>query len=381
MKLNTIPELIDDIRAGRMIVLIDDEDRENEGDLVMAASMVRPEDVNFMAHNGRGLICMPITRERCEQLNLLLMVNKNEARFATNFTVSIEAAEGITTGISAYDRAHTIRTAARPDAGPANVSQPGHVFPLMAEAGGVLTRAGHTEASVDLAMLAGLEPAAVLVEILNEDGTMARRPQLELYAQKHELKIGTIADLIRYRLETEHSVECLSTHEVDTDFGPFRLMTYRDSINNKLHLALLKGEVDTDKPMLVRVHVQNPLSDVLSIKRDDFGLPLRLAMAEIERQGEGMVLVLGGHEDDENLLRRIQKQPEPSVSSSGDSRQSSELRTYGIGAQIIVDMGIRKMRVLSAPKHMTGLAGFGLEVVEYVESEAVSETPHEELPT
>jgi len=369
MKLNTIPELIDDIRAGRMIVLIDDEGRENEGDLVMAASMVRPEDINFMAHNGRGLICMPITRARCEQLNLLLMVNKNEARFATNFTVSIEAAEGITTGISAYDRAHTIRTAARPDASPANISQPGHVFPLMSEAGGVLTRAGHTEASVDLALLSGLEPAAVLVEILNEDGTMARRPQLEVYAKKHGLKIGTIADLIRYRLETEKSVECLSTHEVETDFGPFRLMTYRDSINNKLHLALLKGEVDSDKPMLVRVHVQNPLSDVLGIKRDDFGLPLRLAMAEIERQGEGMVLVLGGHEDDENLLRRIQSEPEPSVSKSGDSRQSSELRTYGIGAQIIVDLGIRKMRVLSAPKHMTGLAGFGLEVVEYVETE------------
>jgi len=369
MKLNTIPELIEDIRAGRMIVLIDDEGRENEGDLVMAASMVRPEDINFMAHNGRGLICMPITRERCEQLNLLLMVNKNEARFATNFTVSIEAAEGITTGISAYDRAHTIRTAARPDASPTNISQPGHVFPLMAEAGGVLTRAGHTEASVDLALLSGLEPAAVLVEILNEDGTMARRPQLEVYAQKHGLKIGTIADLIRYRLETEKSVECLSSHEVDTDFGPFHLMTYRDSINDKLHLALLKGEVDSDKPMLVRVHVQNPLSDVLGIKRDDFGLPLRLAMAEIEREGEGMVLVLGGHEDDENLLRRIQKEPEPSVSKSGDSRQSSELRTYGIGAQIIFDLGIRKMRVLSAPKHMTGLAGFGLEVVEYVETE------------
>ena len=369
MKLNSIPELIEDIRAGRMVVLIDDEGRENEGDLVMAASMVRPEDINFMAHNGRGLICMPITRERCKQLNLLLMVNKNEARFATNFTVSIEAAEGITTGISAYDRAHTIRTAARPDAAPANISQPGHVFPLMAEAGGVLTRAGHTEASVDLAMLAGLEPAAALVEILNEDGTMARRPQLEIYAKKHDLKIGTIADLIRYRLETEHSVECLSTHEVETDFGPFQLKTYRDSINDKLHLALLKGEVDSSKPTLVRVHVQNPLSDVLGIKRDDFGLPLRLAMAEIERQGEGMVLVLGGHEDDENLLRRIQKEPEPSVSSKGDSRHSSELRTYGIGAQIIYDMGIRKMRVLSAPKHMTGLAGFGLEVVEYVGSE------------
>ena len=378
MKLNTIPELIEDIRAGRMIVLIDDEDRENEGDLVMAASMVRPEDINFMTHHGRGLICMPITRERCEQLNLLLMVNKNEARFATNFTVSIEAAEGITTGISAYDRAHTIRTAARPDAGPGNISQPGHVFPIMAQPGGVLTRAGHTEAGVDLAMLSGLEPAAVLVEILNEDGTMARRPQLEAYAQKHGLKVGTIADLIRYRLETEHSVECLSTHDVDTDFGPFRLMTYRDSINNQLHLAMIKGEIDPAEPTLVRVHVQNPLSDVLSIKRDDFGLPLRLAMAEIEREGSGTVLVLGGHEDQEELLRLIQKQPEPSVLSSGDSRQSSELRTYGIGAQIIFDLGIRKMRVLSAPKHMTGLAGFGLEVTEYVESESDVGGPAEE---
>ena len=378
MKFNTIPELIEDISAGRMIVLIDDESRENEGDLVMAASMVRPEDINFMAHHGRGLICMPITRERCEQLNLLLMVNKNEARFSTNFTVSIEAAEGITTGISAYDRAHTIRTASRPDAGPANISQPGHVFPLMAQAGGVLTRAGHTEASVDLAMLSGHEPAAVLVEILNQDGSMARRPQLEVYAKKHRLKIGTIADLIRYRLETEQSVECLSTHEVDTDFGAFRLMTYRDSIHNHVHLALLKGEVDPDEPMLVRVHVQNPLSDVLSIKRDDFGLPLRLAMAEIASEGKGLVLVLGGHVDDEDLLRRIQQQPEPSVLSCGDSRQSSELRTYGIGAQIIVDMGIRKMRVLSAPKRMTGLAGFGLEVVEYIESESGLDASHEE---
>ncbi len=378
MKLNTIPELIEDIRAGRMVVLIDDEDRENEGDLVMAASMVRPEDINFMAHHGRGLICMPITRERCEQLNLLLMVNRNETRFATNFTVSIEAAEGISTGISAYDRAHTIRTAARPDAGPANISQPGHVFPIMAQPGGVLTRAGHTEAGVDLAMLSGLEPAAVLVEILNEDGTMARRPELEAFAQKHELKIGTIADLIRYRLETERSVECLSSSVVDTDFGQFKLLTYRDSINDELHLALLKGEVDPAEPMLVRVHVQNPLSDTLSIKRDDFGLPLRLAMAEVARQGKGLVLVLGGREDNDALLRRIQKQPEPSVFIGGDNRRSSELRTYGIGAQIIVDIGIKKMRVLSAPKRMTGLAGFGLEVVEYVESEHDNGESHEE---
>jgi len=368
MKLNSIPELVEDIRAGRMVVLIDDEDRENEGDLVMAASMVRPEDINFMARFGRGLICMPITRERCTQLNLPLMVNKNEGRFVTNFTVSMEAAEGITTGISAYDRAHTIRTAVRPDAKAADISQPGHVFPLMTQAGGVLSRAGHTEASADLSMLAGLEPAAVLVEILNEDGSMARRPQLETFAQTHHLKIGTIADLIRYRLETEHSIECLSRHEVATDFGAFHLLTYRDSINHRLHLALLKGEVNPDVPILVRVQVQNPLSDVLSIKRDDFGLPLRVAMAEIERAGNGLVLVLGGHDDDDHLLRRIQSEPQPDVLKSGDSRQSSELRTYGIGAQIIADIGVKKMRVLSAPKRMTGLAGFGLEVVEYVDS-------------
>lgn len=375
MKLNSIPELVEDIRQGRMVVLIDDEDRENEGDLVMAASMVRPEDINFMARFGRGLICMPITRERCAQLNLPLMVNKNEARFATNFTVSIEAAEGITTGISAYDRAHTIRTAVRPDAEAADISQPGHIFPLMTQPGGVLSRAGHTEASADLSMLAGLEPAAVLVEILNEDGSMARRPQLEIFAQIHSLKIGTITDLIQYRLETEHSVECLSRHEVETDFGPFHLLTYRDSINHRLHLALLKGEVDPEKPLLVRVHVQNPLSDVLGIRRDDFGLPLRVAMAEIAREGNGLVLVLGGHEDDEDLLRRIQSEPEADVLKSGDSRQSSELRTYGIGAQIIADIGVRKMRVLSAPKHMTGLAGFGLEVTEYVDSKSAADVP------
>ncbi len=374
MEHNSIPELVEDIQAGRMIVMIDDEERENEGDLVMAASKVRPEDINFMARYGRGLICMPLTRERCSQLNLPLMVNKNDARFATNFTVSIEAAEGITTGISAYDRAHTIRTAVRPDASDAFVSQPGHVFPLMAQPGGVLTRAGHTEASVDLAMIAGLEPAAVLVEILNEDGTMARRPQLEQFAHTHGLKIGTIADLIKYRMENEHSVECLSNHEVETDFGVFSLLTYRDGINNRLHLALLKGEVDADEPVLVRVHVQNPLSDVLAIQRDDFGLPLRVAMEEIAREGKGLVLVLGGHEDDDSLLRRIQNKPEPAVLSSGDSRHSSELRTYGIGAQIIVDIGIRKMRVLSAPKRMTGLAGFGLEVIEYVDSTSHAQT-------
>ena len=368
-RLNTIPELLEDIRAGRMVVLMDDEDRENEGDLVMAASKVRPEDINFMARFGRGLICLPLTRERCRQLRLPLMVNDNQARYATNFTISIEAAEGITTGISAYDRAHTIRTAVGPDAGPEDLSQPGHVFPLMSQPGGVLARAGHTEASVDLALLAGLEPAAVLVEILNEDGSMARRPELERFARDHGLKIGTIAALIHYRMQTEKTIEHVSAHDVQTDFGPFRLHAYRDTIEGHLHLALLRGEVDPAEPFLVRVHVQNPLSDVLSIHRSDFGLPLRTALGEIDAAGSGLVLVLGGHKDDAAMLRQIQQQPDPAIEANGDNRRSRELRTYGIGAQIISDLGIRKMRVLSAPWKLTGLAGFDLEVVEYIDAQ------------
>ena len=367
-KLNTIPEILQEIRAGRMVVMMDDEERENEGDLVMAASKVRPQDINFMARFGRGLICLPLTRERCRQLQLPLMVNENQARFATNFTVSIEAAEGITTGISAYDRAHTIRTAVRPDAHTQDMSQPGHVFPLMAQAGGVLTRSGHTEASVDLAMLAGLEPAAVLVEILNEDGSMARRPELEEFAREHGLKIGTIADLIHYRMETEKSVVHVSTHDVVTDFGPFTLHTYRDLIEDRLHLALMRGVPSPEDPFLVRVHVQNPLSDVLSIQRADFGMPLRTALTQIDAAGSGLVLVLGGDKDDDEILRQIQEIPEPAMKSNGDNKRSRELRTYGIGAQIIADLGIRKMRVLSAPWKLTGLAGFGLEVEEYIDT-------------
>ena len=367
-KLNTIPELLDDIRDGRMIVMMDDEERENEGDLVMAASKVRPEDINFMARFGRGLICLPLTRERCRQLQLPLMVNQNQARFATNFTVSIEAAEGISTGISAYDRAHTIRTAVRPDATARDLSQPGHVFPLMAQPGGVLARSGHTEASVDLALLAGLEPAAVLVEILNEDGSMARRPELENFAREHGLKIGTIADLIHYRMETEKSVVHVSAHEVVTDFGPFTLHAYRDLIEGRLHLALMRGDAHPGAPFLVRVHVQNPLSDVLSIQRSDFGMPLRTALSQIDAEGSGLVLVLGGNKDDNEILRQIQQKPAPAIEASGDNRRSRELRTYGIGAQIIADLGIHKMRVLSAPWKLLGLAGFGLEVEEYIDT-------------
>ena len=365
-ELNTIPELLEDIREGRMVVVMDDADRENEGDLIMAASKVRPEDINFMARFGRGLICLPLTRERCQQLNLPLMVNLNQARFATNFTVSIEAAEGITTGISAYDRAHTIRTAVKPDASRSDLSQPGHVFPLMAQPGGVLARAGHTEASVDLALLAGLEPAAVLVEILNDDGSMARRPQLELFAREHGLKIGTIADLIHYRMQTEKTVELIGSHPVVTDFGPFTLHTYRDTIEGRLHLVLMRGKVEADEPFLVRVHVQNPLSDVLSMHRVDFGLPLRTALAEVAAANSGMVLVLGADHSEEELLHLIQQQKPSAVAANGDNRRARELRTYGIGAQIIADLGVRKMRVLSAPLKLSGLAGFGLEVVEYV---------------
>ena len=373
--MNSIPEILEELRQGRMVVMMDDEDRENEGDLVMAASKVSPEDINFMAQYGRGLICLPLTRERCTQLNLPLMVDHNQARFSTNFTVSIEAAEGITTGISAYDRAHTIRTAVQPDAEPQDLSQPGHVFPLMAQPGGVLARAGHTEASVDLALLAGLEPAAVLVEILNEDGSMARRPELEVFAEKHGLAIGTIADLIQYRLQTEKTVERVSSHEVDTDFGAFRLHCYRDSIEDRLHMALVRGNPSPEDPFLVRVHVQNPLRDALSIHREDFGLPLRTAMSEIAAHDSGMLLVLGGYPDDDVLQRLIQQKPEPELRKNGDDRTSQELRTYGVGAQIISDLGVRKMRVLSAPRKLSGLSGFGLEIVEYVDVDEPVEDP------
>ena len=367
MKLNSIKEILADINEGRMVIMMDDEDRENEGDLIMAASKIRPEDINFMARYGRGLICLPMTRERCRQLNLPLMVNANEGRFKTNFTVSIEAAEGVTTGISAYDRAHTIRCAVRPDARSEDLTQPGHVFPLMAQPGGVLSRAGHTEASVDLAMLAGLEPAAVLVEILNEDGSMARRNDLKKFAAQHQLKIGTIADLIHYRIQNEKTVQHLHTQTIENDFGNFELLVYRDSIENHLHMALLKGEIDVEQPFLVRVHVRNALNDILGIHRPDMGLPLRLAMAEIEKQGTGLLLVLGNEEDDRSMLEQLRSGAVQVPVKPGDNHSAQELRTYGIGAQIIADLGIRKMRVLSAPKLFHGLSGFGLEVVEYVE--------------
>jgi 3,4-dihydroxy 2-butanone 4-phosphate synthase/GTP cyclohydrolase II len=367
----SIPELLDEIRAGRMVVIVDDEDRENEGDLIMAAELVKPSDINFMVTHARGLVCLSLTRERCRQLGLPPMVRDNTSPHGTNFTVSIEAAEGVTTGISAYDRAHTIRTAVRPDAEPSDLSQPGHIFPLMAQPGGVLSRAGHTEAASDLALLAGFEPAGVLVEILNPDGSMARRPELEVFAREHGLKIGSIEDLIRHRLATEHTVERVDAREIDTDHGPFRLFTYRDRLNRALHFALLRGEADANMPTLVRVHALNPLADALHWRRADFGPAVGDVLAAIAREGRGALVLLGEAEGTpaqqaEALLARI-REPHVEPRSGGRGHALAEWRRNGAGSQILADLGLGKLRVLGTPRRQVGLAGFGLEVVEYVE--------------
>jgi 3,4-dihydroxy 2-butanone 4-phosphate synthase/GTP cyclohydrolase II len=367
MSLNSVEEIIADIRAGRMVILMDDEDRENEGDLVMAATHVRPEDINFMASHGRGLICLTLTRKRCEQLALPLMVQSNLSSHATNFTVSIEAASGVTTGISAADRARTIQAAVAADAQPRDIVQPGHIFPLMAQPGGVLTRAGHTEAGCDLARLAGLEPAAVIVEILKEDGSMARRPDLEVYARQHGLKIGTIEDLIRYRIENEKTVERVASSDLATEHGIFRVHAYHDSIDGAVHLALVMGDLDPDEPTLVRVQLQHTLSDLIDVKREGQHWPLRDVLQRVAREGKGVVVILRPDEPADALIEQIKAYHIPAdVDTAAAPSKPDELRTYGVGAQIIADLGVQKMRVLSAPKIVHGIAGFGLEVVEYV---------------
>lgn len=362
MSFSTIPELIEDIRAGRMVVVVDDEDRENEGDLVMAASLVRPQDINFMVTHGRGLVCLPMTAERCERLGLPLMARDNRSQFRTAFTVSIEAAHGVTTGISAADRATTIQAAVKPDAGPQDLNQPGHIFPLMAQPGGVLRRAGHTEAAVDLARLAGLEPAGVIVEILNPDGTMARRPQLEVFAREHGLKIGSIADLIQYRLRTERSIERVDEREVETDVGGFRLLSYRDRIDARLHFALVHGDPTAKDEVLVRVHVQNTLTDLLHLEREDLGISLAQALRAVRRVPCGVVVVLTDEPAEDALLARLRGE----VEVSGDG--PAQWRRNGVGAQILADLGARRLRVLGTPRRQVALGGFGLEVVGYAEA-------------
>ncbi|TAL44684.1 MAG: 3,4-dihydroxy-2-butanone-4-phosphate synthase [Methylovulum sp.] len=366
--MNTIEEIIEDLRQGKMVIIMDDEDRENEGDLVMAASFTRPEDINFMARYGRGLICLTLTSERCQQLRLPLMTNENKTAHSTNFTVSIEAATGVTTGISAADRARTVQCAVAADAKADDLVQPGHIFPLMAKSGGVLSRSGHTEAGCDLARLAGVEPAAVIVEILNEDGSMARRPDLEIFAEQHQLKIGTIADLIHYRIQHENTLERVSECAYPTEFGDFRLYAYQDKHDNNLHLALVMGQVQGDEPVLVRVHARNLLDDLLASKRSDSTVSIREAMQKIAEEGRGVLVVVRQTESNKALVELIHRYQleDHGIKSPIQAANATDWRMTGTGARILADLGVHKLKVLGTQKKYVGLSGFDLEVAEHV---------------
>ena len=359
MAQNTAEELIEDIRAGKMVILMDDEDRENEGDIIVASECVTAEHINFMARFARGLICMPMTRERCETLQLPLMAPRNGSGFGTKFTVSIEAAEGVTTGISAADRARTVQAAVAKHAVAEDIVSPGHIFPLMAQPGGVLARAGHTEAACDLARMAGFEPSGVICEIMNDDGTMARRPELELFAEQHGLKIGTIADLIHYRMIHERTVERVSEQPLDTELGQFTLVTYRDEVEDTVHMALTRGEISPENPTLVRVHNMEPLRDLLMVTVPG-RWSLRAAMSEVAKAGSGVVLLLGNPLTGPQLLAQLNRQHSPSPATYS---------TVGAGSQILRDLGVRKMRLMSSPMKFNAISGFDLEVVEYLPAE------------
>jgi 3,4-dihydroxy 2-butanone 4-phosphate synthase/GTP cyclohydrolase II len=366
MKLNTTEEIIEDIRNGKMVIIMDDEDRENEGDLLMAATATRAEDINFMARYGRGLICLTLTRERCQQLRLPLMVGGTDTMQSTNFTLSIEATKGVTTGISAADRAVTVQAAVKPDARPEDIVQPGHIFPLMAQPGGVLSRAGHTEAGCDLARLAGLDPSSVIVEILNEDGTMARRPDLEKFAEQHKLKIGTIEDLISYRLKNEKTVERVAECDFPTDYGKFRLLAFQNVLDGAMHFALVKGEIDSAKPVTVRVHMVDILSDILHSSHTH-GWPLSDAISKVARADQGVIVILRKANEEKDILQWMSRRP---AAINEDSAHPSEWRTDGVGAQILMDIGVKQMRLMTAPKVYHGLAGFGLEIIEYLSGDS-----------
>ena len=363
MPIAPIQDIIADLRDGRMVVLVDEEDRENEGDLVIAADRVTPEAINFMARYGRGLVCMPITEERARQLNLAPMTAVNRAVHGTNFTVSIEAAHGVTTGISAADRAHTIRVATGREARPDDIVHPGHVFPLVAQAGGVLARAGHTEACCDLAALAGCSPAAVLCEIMNDDGTMARLTDLEVFAQAHGLKIGAITDLIQYRSRTEKLIERIAERPLATQAGAFRLVVYRDKQSDATHLALVRGPLSRDTETLVRVHEPLSVMDLLDQESATHSWSVADALRAIAGAGRGVVLLLHRPESAQELRRRA-------IADSPPPPQKMDLRNYGIGAQILRDLNVGKMRLLAKPRKMPSMAGFDLEVTGY------EETPH-----
>ncbi|MBN9288609.1 MAG: hypothetical protein BGO43_07185 [Gammaproteobacteria bacterium 39-13] len=363
MTIHHIEEIIEDIRQGKMVVMMDDENRENEGDVIMAAEKATPEHINFMMRFARGLVCLPLPKERCEQLRLPLMV-PSYSDFMANFTVSIEAAEGVSTGVSAQDRAHTILTAIAPMAKAEDISQPGHVFPIMAQPGGVLVRAGHTEASVDLTRLAGLTPGAVICEVLNEDGSMARRPQLEEFAKTHNLKLGTIADLIRYRLRLEPTLKEILRKPYPTPFGHFEFIAFQDVITLQHHFALLYGKPQKEKPQLVRVHLNDRLLD---IPFAEWGSkerwPLELAMQKIAEEGSGAIVLLEQLQSQSgSLLERINKLSHPTTELSSGT---GEWRLIGVGSQILSLLGFGRIRVLGSKKHYCALSGFGLEVSEY----------------
>ncbi len=363
MPISPVPELIAELAAGRMVILVDEEDRENEGDLVIAADHITPEAINFMARFGRGLICLTLTRERCERLQLPPMAVRNGTQHGTAFTVSIEAATGISTGISAADRARTVAAAVARDAKATDLVQPGHIFPLQAQDGGVLMRAGHTEAGCDLASMAGLSPTSVICEIMKDDGTMARLPDLEIFAKEHQLKIGTIADLIGYRSRNETLIERLNQRVLSTAQGAFDCTTYRDRTGG-VHLALSRGTVHTGEEVLVRVHEPLSVMDLLETGACAHSWPLPLALAELQASGRGVAVLLNCGEDAHSLLPRL-----TGIPSTAPVRAQMDLRTYGIGAQILRDLGVTRMKLLGSPRRMPSMTGYGLEVTGFVSSE------------